>query len=84
MAVSTGDLTLQRAMELAPLGDAGVERLLELSGDGTGAVHQARGRCLAALQERPADRRALLQALELIDQALDTLDARGRRPTIGR
>jgi hypothetical protein len=73
MAVTTGDLTLQRAIELSKVSD-GVERLLELSEGSRGAIHQARGRCLAALQERPTNRRELLQALELIDHALDDLD----------
>ena len=75
MAVSTGDLTLQRAIELAAE-NGDVDRLLELSDGSRGAIHQARGRCLAALQDRPTDRRALLRALELIDEALDRFEAR--------
>ena len=73
--VATGDVLLERAMELAKAGDDNVEPLLELSGANTGAAHQARGRCLAALQARPTERRTLLQALELIDHALDRLEA---------
>jgi len=75
MAVSTGDLALQRAIEVAATGDEGVDRLLALTDGSKGAMHQARGRCLAALQDRPTDRTALLRALELIDHALDRLDA---------
>jgi hypothetical protein len=67
-------------MELAAEGDADVTSLLELTGSSPGALHQARGRCLAALQSqsrsRPSDRRTLLQALELVDHALDRLELR--------
>jgi len=84
MAVSKGDLTLQRAIEVTATGDEGVDRLLAMTDGSRGVLHQARGRCLAALQGRPADRHALLRALELIDHALDRLEAgQGERDGVG-
>jgi hypothetical protein len=71
------DRLLDRALALTaavPGAGEAVDELLALAQYRRPPIDRARGRCLKALDQRPPNTRALLCALDLIDEALDRLD----------